>query len=208
MAILGVLMTLAFGAFALSTRLFQDTTIRQSAEVQLRTIKVLLQRDLELTNFWQISHVPRTVGSEPRDAMALVGLGDWQSPSNFQVASDRPLWDRYIVWYATQQSPGRLVRQLVQPPLSGNPFYTGSYSGLSTSLSDSDPGSNRFASQTRVLSETVSEFELVPRLQNGTVRARIRLKALGGNRQLSHKQTQENLEVVMTFYPHNTWPKI
>ena len=209
MAILGVLMTLAFGAFALSTRLFQDTTSRQSSENQLRAIKVLLERDLELTNFWQIQHVARTVGSETRDAMALVGLGDWRRASNFQSGSDRPLWNRYIVWYATQQSPGRLVRQVVIPPLpAGIPYFNGPYLGLSSSLSDIDPESNSFASQSRILSEDLLDFEISPRLQNGTVRTKIRLRSVGGNRQLSGKQTEENLQVVLTFHPHNTWPKI
>lgn len=209
MAILGILLTLAFGAFRMSSRIFQDTTTRQSAEIQLRTIKILAERDIELSNFWNIKHYPRTTTDGERDAVVFNSLSDWVPPGNFDPATGRPAWDRYVLWYATQQNPGRLIRQLIAPPLNSGTFLDSPYPAPSASnFSDGNPDSNEDAIYTRVLSEDVLDFQVNPKLQNGSLEFRIRLRSLGLQRQGSSDRTEENLEVNVTFVPRNTWPAI
>lgn len=209
MTILGILLSLAFGAFAMSTRIFQDTTTRQSAEVQLRAIKILAERDIELSNFWNIRTYPNR-GGDGRDAMVLNALSDWDAPGNFDPATGRPAWDRHVAWYATNETnkPGRLVRQLLAPTLPAGSFLDSPFSESQSFFSDVNPSGNGDAIYTRVLSASVLEFRVTPRLQNGSVKLQIRLLARGKQRQLSSVKTEENLDVTITLTPKNTWPEI
>lgn len=210
MGILGVLMTLAFGAFAFTTRVFADTNTRQSTETEMRNIKVLLERDLELTNFWQVNTQARTLPHGTRDGLAFVSLSDWTASGNFLAATGRPAWDRYVVWYSTQDNPsGSLYRQLLAPGLPPGGHLNSFYSDLSSNLSDSNPDGNKDVIYSRRLSQSVVDFEVTPKLTNGTVEVRIRLLAKGGMRpQSGGVRTAENLETKITFQPRNTWPAI
>lgn len=204
LAILGTLLLLIFGSFGMATSLFQDTDVRQSAENQLRGIKLLLQRDLELSDFWLNNSLERSTPDGWRDALSVSALGDWDNPANFDGASDRPLWNRYVVWYATQEPDARLYRQVVEP----GGLITVPYAGLSTNLSDLNPDGNANALYTRLMSNRVRNFQVTSRLQNGTVRVGLRLRAEGSRRPNTATRTVENLELVMTFHPRNTFPKI
>lgn len=205
MAVLTLLLSLVFGSFIMATRCFYETSTRQSAETELRAIKVLLQRDLEGTSFWQVGSVSRPTAQGQRDGLSLVTLDDWSNNLNFDGASERPRWNRYVVWYATQEQPGRLVRQVIQP--SSIPIPA-SYPNLGTNMNDIDPLANASVLGSRILSHNVLDFEVIPRLQNGSVRVRARLYRAGLKRALSNTQVEDTLEVTMTFRPRNTWPAI
>lgn len=179
MAMLSGLILLIFGAFNLASGLFQDTGVRQSAEMQLRSIKLLLQRDIELSDFWLLSKVPRTLSTEgQRDALSLSGLSDWDDSSNFDSATDRPLWNRYIVWYASLEPKATLYRQVVDP---GSQILT-PYNDLDSNISDVNPGGNSNVIFSRTLSGRVRNFAVSDRLTNGTVTVVVHLDAEGFKR--------------------------
>ena len=203
-AILSLLLVLTFGSFGMVTSLFHDTELRQGTETQLRGIKLLLQRDIELSDFWLNSMVARTTDDGSRDALSLSTLSEWNDPANFDGASDRPLWNRYIAWYATLEPNAKLYRQVVEP--GGR--LTVPYADLSTNLSDTNPDGNSDVVYSRTLSDRVQNFEVTTRLQNGTVRVAIQLRAEGLKRANSTDKAVENLELSMTFQPRNTFPKI
>ncbi len=207
--ILGLLLALAFGSVTMVTKLFNETELRQSAELQLRSIKLLLERDLELTDFWMTNSLSRgpTGDMGSRDALAVTTLSDWQAPSRYDGVTGRPLWDRYVVWYATQEEPGRLIRQVVAPG-GGGLTLTEAYQDLSSNLSEISPEGNRDVLVTRYLSEGLESFRVTPRLQNGTVQVQIQLRSEGGRRAQSMERATENLELTLTFRLRNTWPKI
>ena len=211
LSILSLLLVLIFGTFGMATSIFQDTDVRQSAELQLRSIKLLMERDLELSDYWYQNSLHRDFGTDPdtgetvwRDAVSMCSLSDWKAVGNFDTLTGRPIWDRHIVWYATQESEAKLVRQVVQP---GGPV-TEPYLALSSNVNDSNPEANVDLLHSRVLSDGIKNFQVIPRPQNGTVRISLRLRKGGAHRPNSMEKTEENLELTITFLPRNTWPKI
>lgn len=99
-----LMLVLIFGSFGLASGLFQDTSTRQGSEMQLRAIKLLLQHDLELSDFWLTNKLKRPlIGEGNRDALSTANLSDWNDNTKFDPSTDRPRWDRYVVWYATQE---------------------------------------------------------------------------------------------------------
>ena len=204
LSMLSLLLLLIFATFEMGTRLFRDTSVRQSSEMELRGIKLMLERDINLSNFWHsnINSSPREMAGQKRDALSLVSLNNWDDPANYDPVSKRPAWNRYIVWYGTLEPKGRLVRQAVDPPLGGSPYFNGPYAALSTNLSD-NPLSNQHLVYSRVLTDNLREFQTETRFQNGTIRVRIRLQASGSKRPQSMENTEDHLEVTMTFQPKN-----
>lgn len=203
-AILSGLLLLVFGAFGMATSLFQDTEVRQGTENQLRSIKLLLQRDLELSDFWLMSIAPRSTADGDRDALCVSALSDWADPVRFDSTTDRPRWDRRVVWYATREPDARLYRQVVEP----GGVLSGPYADLTSNLSEVNPEGNQDVVYSRILSRGVRNFRVTNRLQNGTVTVDLKLLAEGRRRPNTATKTQENLEITLVFQPRNTFPKI
>ncbi|MFA7484229.1 MAG: type II secretion system protein [Vulcanimicrobiota bacterium] len=203
LAVFSLLLVLIFGTFSMSTSIFQDTDVRQSTEIQMKSIKLLLQRDLEMGDFWYLNTVLRTHGGMQRDGMAIGTLADWDDPGQYDGTTGRPAWNRYIVWYATQEDTGRLIRQVID----GGGLLAAPYAGLSTNLNE-DPDTNSDVLYSRTLSQRLMDFQVVPMMQNGTVEVKVRLQSKGAGRPNSMERTVENLELAMTFRPRNSWPQI
>lgn len=208
MFVLGLLTTVVFASFITGTRFFYETSMRQSAENELRAIKTLMERDFDMTNFWWISTDDEPTADGQRDAVAMVALNDWNDPVNFEFGTDRPMWNRYVMWYATRGNPGSLVRQVIDVDPSPAAFLEVPYPAVDTNRSDANPAANTGVETFRYLSRNVVDFQVTPRLQNGSIRVRLRLHRQGKQRGLSEDLAQETLEVTMTFKPKNTWPAI
>lgn len=208
MVVLAFVVALVFGTFLMSTRLFNSSATRQSAEVEFKAIAALLKRDLEHTNFWLCQIHTRASSPPYRDGLALAALDDWDAASSFDPVTGRPAWNRYIVWYATSEPDrGRLIRQIVQPSPPPTPFIQAPYSGLSANMND-DPASNSDVFSSRILSQDVEEFRISQRLENGTYRVQLKLHKTGGRRGMGTEQTEETLDITSTYKPKNTWPAI
>lgn len=210
MGMLGLVLGLVFLAFRATVRVFGESTLRQSAEQQLKAIRVLLERDTELTNFWLANVATRTsVEGTSRDGISLVALSDWNNAALFQSGTLRPAWDRQIVWYATQKTPGRLIRQVNAPaPVSPATYLNTPYPLLLPGFSDTTLESNHDTLSTRYLSDDVVDFGVTSRLQNATLRVTLHLRKSGNYRRESMEKTENSLQVVWTFCPKNTWPPL
>ncbi len=210
LGMLSLMMVLVFGAFGMSTRVFSESTLRQSAEQQLKTIRVLLERDIELTNFWLAQVVPRPLSDgTSRDALALVGLSEWNNTGLFQSDTGRPAWDRQLVWYTTTETPGRLIRQVASPPLpTGSSYLNQPYLALSENLADASPEGNKNALSTRYLSAGVVDFKVSARRENATLRVELHLQQKGSARAQSVERAENHLQVNWRFNPRNTWPPL
>jgi hypothetical protein len=215
MGMLALLTGLLYAAFEVGTRVFRDTSVRASSENQFRGIKLLFERDVHHTNIWLVNKngTPRTVTVDgqdyQRDALSMGTLSDWNDPANFDdvglAATHRPLYNRYIVWYATTDTPrGSLFRQLVDP---AGTVITTPYNVLGTNLR-ADPSLNDNVVYTRVMSEDLLGFETDFRFQDGTLSAKVTLQAEGGLRPGTQTRTRENLQVRFTFQPKNNFPQI
>jgi hypothetical protein len=209
MAMLGLLTALLFSAFELGTRVFRDTSVRATSENQLRSIKLLFERDVHHSNIWYCNKnpLPRPVGASDRDALGMPTLDNWNDDTNFDPVSLRPMWNRYIVWYATTASPtGALYRQIIEPAVPAGGF-TSPYGALSANLS-ATPSLNADVLYTRIMSEDVIDFKTNFKFQDGTVSATVRLMSTGAQRPGTLVKTEENLQVQFTFQPKNSWPRI
>ncbi len=194
----------------MSTRIFGESTLRQSAEQQLKTVRVLLERDVELTSFWLINVAPRDYSDgTARDGLSMVGLSDWSNTSLFQAGTQRPAWDRQIVWYATEDSPARLIRQIAAPPVAAPASYLNKpYENLRDKLSNNAPESTINVLSTRYLSADILEFEAVPKYENATLRVKLHLRPKGNYRAQSMEKSENHLQVDWIFHPKNTWPTL
>jgi prepilin-type N-terminal cleavage/methylation domain-containing protein len=206
LGIFSLLLVFIFNTFSISTSVFQDTDVRQATESQMKSIKLLLQRDLEMGDFWFVNTVSRPQADGTfRDGMAVGTLADWDDASQFDIDTGRPAWNRYIVWYATQEDSGRMVRQVVE---TGGGVLPGPYPSLSGNLNDVNPDANADLLFSRVLSAGVKNFRVDPRLQNGTISVSIRLESRGAKRANSQESTVDNLGLELVFRPRNSWPEI
>ena len=143
-----------------------------------------------------------------RDALAMSTLDDWDAPANYDPLTLRPVWNRYIVWYANLSSPtGALYRQLVDPPLPGSGGFITPYGDLGSNINE-DPALNGDVIYTRIMSEDVIDFTVNLRFENGTIETILQLRAEGIQRPGTQDRTEENLQVRFTFQPKNTWPRI
>lgn len=212
LGMLSGLLLITFTAFRMSTQVFSEGTVRQSAEQQLRVIRLLLERDVDLTSFWYASVVARTQTADNanRDALSLVGLSDWNASSLLPMANNqRPAWNRYVVWYATEEEKGRLVRQVVEPDSSLKPpdYLKAPYADLDNNIKD-NPDSNNNVTSTRYLSEGVVDFKASQRLENGTITINLKLLNHGQARGVSLDKVQNHLEAKWVFLPKNSWPRL
>lgn len=151
-----------FMLFAFGTKGFHQAVARQGVVGQTRGIGVRLRADVEVTHLYSLSIVPRTWiladgTTVRRDGFAFAAMDDWNSPANFQATSGFPIWNRYVVWYATQGESGSLVRQLIDP---GSPFTIPvPYAALGSNLDD-DPLGNSDLEQSKILSKDVLSLEV------------------------------------------------
>ena len=205
-----LVLSLVFLAFRTTVRLFGEGSMRQSAEQQLNAIRVLLERDTELTSFWLAGVVPRTLGlGESRDGLSMVSLSNWDDAAHFQPGTMRPAWDRQIVWYATQTDPGTLIRQLdAPPPTAPATFLNKPYSLLKPGFSDSEISASKDALSTRYLSGEVKSFKVTSNLKNATLVVNLHLLKIGNARARTGERAENHMHVNWTFCPKNTWPPL
>lgn len=210
---LGGIITLTFMALGMTTATFSESTLRQSSEQQLKVISLMLERDLELTDFWgAIASSPVTPPAAPRDGLAILGLSDWNDPDLFEPTTKRPLWNRYVVWHATSGTPGKLVRQVLRPttpPTSPSValslFPT---DDLNAILSTGAPKSHLEVLSARDLSDQIETFKVSTLLENGTIKVELKLHHKGLRRAQSMEQAEDFLEGQWTILPRNSWPRI
>lgn len=119
MLVFGLLLSMVFLLFGVSSRGFRTVENRQGAQNQLSAIRASLQQDLQVTHFYGIfrrQEVTRRIGNVnyPREAFSAVALSDWNSPGSTNDYG-LPNWDRWAVYRVTNEDRGQLVRHLVRP---------------------------------------------------------------------------------------------
>ncbi len=113
-----------------------------------------------------------------RHALSLPCLENWSDGSKFNTSSAAPLWDRYMVLYATRANPGLLAKQYYKP--AGAP-YQGPMGNLSALLSD-NPTFNPGYSSLQVLSKNIESFQLSSDELSKVVQLNVTLARRGGRK--------------------------
>lgn len=131
-----------FAVFNLGQTNWKLMTLRHGMQADGRKSFSMLEADLRRTHFSSVSVVDGTAtsGTYQRDAICMAGLDDWRAKANYNPASSRPIWNRYILYYASKEetrqggtgealgTSGRFFRIIITPPLAQIGQYP--YAGL------------------------------------------------------------------------------
>ncbi|MCA9792580.1 MAG: hypothetical protein KC910_12325 [Candidatus Eremiobacteraeota bacterium] len=208
LAILSIVMLVVFSLFQFGSRGFQHAVLRQGLLGDAQASATRFKADASATHFRSITVVPRTVnlpgGATPRrDAVAFVGLSDWHDPASF-FPSGLPRWNRYIVYYATRDDEGLLVRQEIDLGALPGPVP---YDDLNINISDL-PNTNANVFRSGILSKHVLEFEVGKNEARQVLDFRLLLRQKGGKRVNSNQTVDEIHETVLSVEPMNSYPGI
>lgn len=195
-SLLVLVMALVMVAFRYGVDAFHRANLQQGAAGEVARIVASLRRDLRRAHVRTVTVLSRDHSSgQPRDAICIGTLQDWNAVSSFDGVNGLPKWDRYVSYYATME--GKIYRSHLDPSspdFSPVPFapYSESYLSEDASLNPSE--------QTGyvLLSDQVEDFECA--VNGNYVQVRIRVKGRTGRHQ---RVVEANLDVLA----ENTWPR-
>ena len=158
MALFGILNVMIFGLLQSGSRSFSIGMSRSSLQGDLNRSLARLQGEIRRSSASLLSVVAdpsRVVDGCRRDGVCASSLSDWRANSSYSP-NLTPLWDEYVVYYATLQQPGQLIRQTYRP--AGSPF-TQPMTGFTPATHMTDiPANHGFS--TVVLAHHLEEFRL------------------------------------------------
>ncbi len=204
MVIFALVVGICFAAAVAGFRIFAQTNSRQSLQRDARAIFAWLQRDVGLSNLVRCRTRSRVAGGEHRDLLAVAALDSWQQPLSVDPLG-LPAWDRLVVYEATQNSQGYMIRHLFRPMTGvAVPLQPESVTAMLDAFEV--PGALDPVDQRR-LSSSVRSFRVeLSEARNTAVFGLVLSEATveggsGGSR-------NEVLEVQTTIFPRNTWPRL
>lgn len=214
------LLVVVFLFFRFGTRAFLTATQRQGVQADALRVMDGLQADLKRTSGASVlfkRDVSRTRVIEGvtvhRDVVSFASLKDWSDPSNtenFDVANAQPIWNRYWVYYATNNADrGCIVRLKIDPlppPIAPRRLTTPQLTQLSLDV----PENNNYDGQVPAfvyLARNVYEFnfDVVNRNQfqiSLKLQEKRRLRPDGGK-----IEGMETYQLLMNVRPENTTPQ-
>ena len=209
-AILTFIMGAILIAFTHSSRSFRHALLRQGLQGDAIKLETLLGRDVRMTNFYSNIVVNRpftTSGGRlvNRDGLSVAAMDDWDNPANYDPVTSLPLWNQYIVYYATNDGDfGKLYRQLIDPgaPTGGLPYPT-----LSANMRN-DPSLNLDVITTNLISSQVDDLSIRPDDNTQGMEVVLRLRRRGERRRAGgEEKVDETLEAQFSPIARNTIPK-
>lgn len=206
--ILGLLSAGALALFIYGSRAFHHSITRQGLLGESERIRIKLTGDFKPSHHATVAVAVRQTtladGTDvQRDGVAFATLSDWKDSSNFTVQG-LPRWNRYVVYYATTEASGRMVRQLVEP---GGNFPPRPYAALGTNLS-LDPTNNLNVLQTTVLSKNVLSFEVERNEERQLLDINLKLRDGGRFEANSTRKVDEVQESIFSLEALNTYPRL
>lgn len=127
-----------FAVFNMGSNNWKLMVMRHGMQADGRKALSMLEADLRRTHYSSVNIDNSsgrfvTVGSSTyeRSSLCMAGLDDWKTITNYDSASSRPIWNRYILYYATKETArqgsenlgpsGRFLRILINPCTPGIP---------------------------------------------------------------------------------------
>lgn len=134
-----------FAIFNLGQTHWRLMVLRHGMQADGRKAFSTLEADLRRTHFSSVSVInditaKAAVSGYARHSICMAGLDDWRAIDNYDSASSRPIWNRYILYYASKEetrlggtgealgTSGRFFRIIITPPLAQIGQYP--YAGL------------------------------------------------------------------------------
>lgn len=218
MAILSLVLLGIFGIFEVGQSTFHYASLRQGLQSEARIAFYSMSNDLRHSSFVTATAQPRTVSvilprqekrgpqTLDRDGLCMAGVQDWGSPGAVDPLTGFPNFDCYVVYYATTEPEGRLIRQIVKPALLG-PYPNAQFS-VANSMRDTPLTNANRVGLTRTLSSRL--LSLRARRDNATrlINVRLRFRGMGANRPGSPAKADETFEMSLKTFPENTYPRV
>lgn len=181
-----------------------------------------LQGELKRTNGSTVRAIrdgARAASEGQRDVVSFATLEDWRDRTdgnNFHLDTGAPLWNQYLVFYATLEEPvGRLVRMRLDPNPPPEAPRAIPMSDLDD-LHNNNPTLNTFdggAPPYIVLSKNVVEFKFTPGLdgagkETGEFEATLKLKQKSAKSAVESHRLREfdYYEIQVSVRPENSFP--
>lgn len=212
-ALMGFVMGGVFLLFRMGTRGFSRAVSESGAVGELQRATRVIQRDLRLTHFLSASDRQREVttsdGKVERDGLAVAGLANWADPSNFEVGTELPKWNRWILFYADGEDKGRLHRLEIQRSRNAKgSYYPLVPLGDLSSYMTSDPVQQEVALRVSTLCYQLRSFGVEIDPYKRLLRLTVRLNKDGVKRMTSEQRVQDSLEARFEISPMNSYPEI
>ncbi len=205
---LSLITTGIFVLFRFGSGTFHHLVLKQGLQVDATRFSHGFSRLARLTHFDTVTVIPRTYVTSDgdtvrRDAVAFVGLSSWSSPSSFDPYTGLPLWDEYVVYYATTDGDqARLIRQIVSP---GGTLGISTYADLGANI-DNNPANNADVVNTLEVTDALYSFEVTKDSSDRTVKVRLRLRRKGARSGLGNRLVDESFEADYAVPALNTFP--
>jgi hypothetical protein len=211
MAAVGFVFGIVFLLFSYGVGGYALLDARQGVQGDALKARTQLERDFSLSHFDSVGVVQGNFEGFERDIVCCLGLSDWNDPARFSD-NGLPLWDRYIVYYATaDQGSGSLMRAELAPEvpeglecLRITPLPAGLLGAVGL---DVPPADLALIGRQKV-TDDLQEFSCStdPSLQ--VVSVRLAGRRVSGARPGGAKRTDEGFEAVFELDPLNTSPKL
>lgn len=194
-ALFGLVSLLVFSMLLNGTRSFNIAMSRSTLQGELNRSLARIQGEVRRSSVSLVSLVQgpdRQLGLLSREGICLSALRDWRSPASYDP-SGTPLWDEFVLYYATMQTPGRLLRRTFHP--AGSP-YTAPMTGLT--LLDQPGGS-----ETAVLAQHLEEFKLRYDGGAGVLEASLLLRRRAGRTPQGQRVNEERVQAACRMRLNN-----
>ena len=210
---MGFVMAGTFLLFRMGTRGFSRAVSESGAVGELQRATRVIQRDLRLTHFLSASDRQREVslssGKVERDGVAVAGLSNWAEPSNFEVGTELPKWNRWILFYADGGEKGQLHRLEIKRSRNTNgSYYPLVPLGNLPKYMINDPVQLEEALRVSTLCHNLRSFGVEIDPYQRILRMTLRLNRDGVKRMTSEQKVEDSLEARFEISPMNSYPEI
>lgn len=198
MALFGLISLLIFSLLLSGTRSFNIVMSRSTLQSELNRSLARLQGEVRRSSGSLVSLVrdaDRQVNGQSRHGVCLSALRDWRSADSYNSVGE-PLWDEFVLYYATMQTPGRLLRRVYHP--AGVPFAR-PMAGLAAATDLLDQG----GPDTAVLAQHVEEFQLNYDGGSAVLEASLRLRRRAGRTPEGGRVNEERVQAACRLRLNN-----
>lgn len=102
-------------------RTYSVALARSDVAIEARRLVLFFEKELRGSSYFSVVTEKRTLNTGlSRDGICFVTLSDWSREDAYNNYETRPDWDRYTVYYATEDpTAGKLIRLVIDPGTPG-----------------------------------------------------------------------------------------
>lgn len=212
---LGVIFGTVFLLFSYSLHGHRLLDARQGVQGDALKARANLENDFLQSHFDSVGVCRRTLNNQlegsRRDVVCMLDLSNWNDPSLFDEYG-LPLWDRYVVYFATSdQEQGRLIRLELTPDPSPAPGAGLPIAPLPTLVLagiEFGPGSGLRVLNRQTILDHLETFAVTSDIATQLVSVELRNRRQDGARTGVTRPIDEAMEAVFEFDPLNTSPRL